>query len=178
MFQLTPSARALFLVTAAGCGGTVVFEESAGDGSGSSAAHATSPSTSVTTGGDGGADVASTANASSAASTVTVGSGPSDPCGDLKCGDDCWVCNDVECLDGSCNAVGVCSDVRECPLTECYVLPPDETCAVGDAAYLEVCRDCTGEVGCGFFGTILDGPFLEAGSCCYEVSEPCLPSPS
>lgn len=62
---------------------------------------------------------------------------------------------------------------------ECYVLAPDAACAVGDAAYLEVCRDCQGEVGCDFRGTILDGPFLtDAGSCCYEVSEPCYPSPS
>jgi hypothetical protein len=153
----------------AACGGVVIVEGEGGSGG--------SGASSGTTGKTGPANVASSSDASSG-TFATTSTGPVDPCVGLPCGETCYVCNDFECLEGFCDGEGACNpEVVACrthPL--CYVPDPGVPCApAGEEAEPLLCA-CSGK-GCTFFGVVVQGPFIENGSCCYLVTGDCVPNP-
>ena len=162
------ASRSLLSLSAAcvcACGGIVVFDEGAAGGGGAPSVSAQS-----------GQSAQSGTSGPSVVTGTSVTSGPSDPCLNLPCGVECVVCNDVECLQGFCDEQGACGPELTCKLeTFCYVPDAAEPCVpVGEAEW-RVCPQ--GGKGRTVFGTLVEGPFLENGSCCYLGVGDCIPNP-
>jgi hypothetical protein len=157
----------LLMFVACGCGANVVFDEDADTGGAAS---------------DGGASAGGNGPSTSSDTTTSfqTTTGPSDPCLGLPCGETCFVCNDFECVEGFCDDDGVCDPVVVACRTHqlCYAPDPDARCApAGKEAEFLLCDDCGGGKGCSFFGLVVQGPFVQDGACCYEVTGDCVPNP-